>query len=223
VSSAYGRTTCQHRHRGRSPAFPPCPLSGGVSRRLCHHAAAVSRKERKNKTRRRNIYAAENKRHLLLNYGQKIRSDLPVQGMKRHGPVRVARCGGRTTVELRSGARQSIASHERRGMGEERERRPHALRRPFRRACIDATIHLPGDEPSGTCIALHCTEGDGGMRGRAAVPAAGHERTDVFFFSFLSGSRTECTRPIHGNGVWTCGLGINRAERPHHMFAYSLC
>lgn len=102
--------------------------------------------------------------------------------MKRHGPVRVARCGGRTTVELRSGARQSIASHERRGMGEERERRPHALRRPFRRACIDATIHLPGDEPSGTCIALHCTEGDGGMRGRAAVPAAGHERTDVFFF-----------------------------------------
>jgi hypothetical protein len=205
VSSAYGRTTCQHRHRGRSPAFPPCPLSGGVSRRLCHHAAAVSRKERKNKTRRRNIYAAENKRHLLLNYGQKIRSDLPVQGMKRHGPVRVARCGGRTTVELRSGARQSIASHERRGMGEERERRPHALRRPFRRACIDATIHLPGDEPSGTCIALH-----GGRRRHAGAGGGPccwtRENGRVFFFFVRESYR------LHGCCAATSSCGSDGAH-----------
>jgi hypothetical protein len=40
---------------------------------------------------------------------------VPVQGMKRHGPVRVARCGGRTTVE-RSRVRQS---HRMKDVGEE--------------------------------------------------------------------------------------------------------
>jgi hypothetical protein len=33
------------------------------------------------------------------------------------------------------------------------------------------------------------------MRGRAAAHAAGHERTDVFFF-FLSGNRTDCMAAV---------------------------
>jgi hypothetical protein len=73
------------------------------------------------------------------------------------------------------------------------ERGPHALRRPFRRACIDATIHLPGDEPSGTCIALH-----GGRRRHAGAGGGPccwtRENGRVFFF--LSGNRTDCMAAV---------------------------